>query len=64
MKRILSAWIALSLALSAHAQGPAVEAPVEPNAVGTIIFGVLFVGFCVGFIWMVWRNRDKDKKKE
>ena len=34
------------------------------NTVGTIIFGVLFFGFCIGFVWMVWRNRDKDKKKE
>jgi predicted tellurium resistance membrane protein TerC len=63
MKRILSAWIALSLALAAHAQGPVVEPPVESNTVGTIIFGVLFVGFCIGFVWMIWRNRDKDKKE-
>ena len=62
MKRILSTWIALS-PLSAHAQTPAVEPSVDFNPVGTIIFGVLFVGFCIGFVWMVWRNRDKDKKK-
>jgi threonine/homoserine/homoserine lactone efflux protein len=62
MKRILSAWITFALALSAHAQSPVVEPPPEFNAVGTIIFGVLFVGFCVGFMWMVWR-KDKNKKE-
>jgi preprotein translocase subunit SecG len=62
MKRIVSAWIALSLLLSAHAQTPAAEPQADSNPVGTIIFGVLFFGFCIGFVWMVWRNRDKDKK--
>ena len=59
MKRFLPGLIAFSLLLPAHAQAP--EPPVESNALGTIIFLVLFVGFCVGFVWMVWR-KDKEKK--
>ncbi len=59
MKRFLPGFIAFSLLLPAHAQAP--EPPVESNALGTIIFLVLFVGFCVGFVWMVWR-KDKEKK--
>ncbi len=61
MKRLLPGFIALSLLLPAHAQTP--EPPVESNTVGTIIFLVLFVGFCAGFVWMVWRNKDKGKKE-
>jgi hypothetical protein len=47
----------------AHAQTQALEPAAEFNTLGTIIFGVLFVGFCIGFVWMVWRNRDKEKKE-
>jgi len=46
---------------SAHAQTP--EPPVQSNTLATIIFLVLFVGFCAGFVWMVWRNKDKGKKE-
>jgi hypothetical protein len=59
MKRILAGSIASFLLASAHAQAP--EPAVEPNTLATAIFLVLFVGFCAGFVWMVWR---KDKKKE
>ena len=62
MKRFLAGAIASFLFASAYAQTP--EPAVEPNTLATAIFLVLFVGFCVGFAWMVWRNKDKDKKKE
>ena len=61
MKRFLPGFIAFSLLLPAHAQAP--EPPAEFNTLGTIIFVVLFVGFCAGFTWMVWRNKDKEKKE-
>ena len=61
MKRILSGFALLPY-VCAHAQTQALEPAAEFNTLGTIIFGVLFVGFCVGFVWMVWRNRDKEKK--
>ena len=62
MKRILSG-IALLPYLCAYAQAEILEPAAESNTLGTIIFGVLFVGFCIGFVWMVWRNRDKEKKE-
>ena len=62
MNRILSG-IALLLYLCAHAQAEILEPAAESNTLGTIIFGVLFVGFCIGFVWMVWRNREKEKKE-
>jgi len=62
MKRFLAGLTALSLIASAQAQTP--EPPLEPHPIGTIVFVVLFVGFCVVFAWMVWRNKDKDGKKE
>ena len=61
MKRILAALIAWFPLASAQAQAP--EPPLESNPAGTIVFVVLFVGFCVVFAWMVWRNKDKDKKE-
>ena len=60
MKRLLAALIAAPLLASAQSQAP--EPPLEPHPIGTIVFIVLFIGFCVVFAWMVWRNRDKDKK--
>jgi hypothetical protein len=60
MKRILYG-IALLPYLSAHAQAP--EPAVEPNTLATAVFLVLFVGFCAGFVWMVWRKRDKKPKE-
>jgi len=62
MKRYLWAPAALLLLASAYAQAP--EPPVESHPIGMIVFVVLFVGFCVVFAWMVWRNRDKGKKEE
>ncbi len=57
--------LALLLALahfSAYADvapGP----PVETNYLGTLSFGILFLGLCVGFVWMVWRNEKNQKGK-
>jgi hypothetical protein len=62
MTRILSGIILLLLQFQAYAQS-APEPPAESNLMGTAIFGVLFVGLCVGFGWMVWKN-DKNQKKK
>ncbi len=62
MKGFLAGSIASFLSASAHAQAPGPA--VEPNTLATAIFLVLFVGFCAGFAWMVWRNKDKKKEKE
>lgn len=38
--------------------------PAESSgSMGTIIFGILFLGFCIGFVWLVWRNEKKQKKE-
>jgi nitrate reductase NapE component len=60
MKRFLAGSVAYFQLASAHAQ--AQEPAVEPNTLATAIFLVLFVGFCAGFAWMVWRNKDKKKE--
>lgn len=57
MKRLLPALIGLCPLASAHAQ--AADPPLESHPIGTIVFVLLFVGFCVVFAWMVWRNKDK-----
>jgi len=62
MKRFLPGLIALLPAVSAFADAPA-EPPLEPHPMATIVFIVLFVGFCVVFAWMVWRKKA-DKKEE
>jgi hypothetical protein len=55
--------VPLFLLSAAQAQTSAPEPPVESNPIGLIIFALLFVGFCVGFIWMTWW-RDKAQKAE
>ena len=60
MEKFLTGSIASFLFASAHAQAP--EPAVEPNTLATAIFLLLFVGFCAGFVWMVWRNKDKKKE--
>jgi len=59
--RIVS-WIGLGLSAgSAFAQtSSAAEAPVETSGpLSAIVFGILFVGFCVGVVWMMWRSEKK-----
>ena len=36
---------------------------VADRRLATAVFLVLFVVFCVGFVWMVWRKRDKKTKE-
>lgn len=57
--------VALVLALLhgiANAQGVAPNTPVEEsNLLGTAVFGIIFVGMCLGFAWLVWWNDKKQK---
>jgi hypothetical protein len=62
MKRLLAGLLASPLAAFAQSQS-APEPPVEAHPIGTLVFVVLFVGFCVVFAWMVWRKKD-DKKED
>lgn len=59
---ILLAVLSMFLSVAqAQSSPPAEEAQASP--MGAVIFGVLFVLFCVGFARMVWRG-DKTKKSE
>ena len=60
MKRFLAGVLALPFSALAQSQ-PASEPAIESNPLGTLIFVVLFVGFCLVFGWMVWRNRGKKE---
>ena len=39
----------------------AAEPPIETNTTGLVVFGVLFVGFCVGILWMMWKGVKKKQ---
>lgn len=54
----------LLAAAQAHAvtQEPEQLATVGP--MGLVIFGVLFIGFCVGVVWMMARQKGPDAKSD
>jgi hypothetical protein len=56
----------LSLALmfgSSIAQNTQPEPPLlESGMLGTVIFGILFLVFCLGFVWFVWKNEKARKE--
>ena len=59
----------LSLALSfpftvAQAQTSQGEPPLEENKLGTVIFAVLFFGFCIAICWYMWRAEKKRKENQ
>jgi hypothetical protein len=65
MIRSLFAVILTLASLLAQAQnGAPPEPPVQSNPIATAIFGLLFIGFCVGFAVMVWRNQRKGRQDE
>jgi hypothetical protein len=66
MTRSLSALLPFILAVrSAHAEIAGANPPAdETNLVGTALFIALFVAFCAGFAWYVWRNEQKAKQKK
>jgi hypothetical protein len=58
MNRYLFGCIASLLGASVRAE--TLEPAIESSPIATIAFIVLFVGFCAGFAWMVWRKKDKE----
>jgi hypothetical protein len=63
MARLLSAFSLLLVYGSAFAE-IAPEPQAQSNTVGFILFGILFLAMCVGFIWLVIWNDKKQKTKE
>jgi len=64
MTRFLSGLSLLLFYGSAYAQTAPANDPEPASPIGLIIFGVLFVGFCVGFVWMVYSADKKKKTKQ
>ncbi|MBI2959589.1 MAG: hypothetical protein HYY28_04690 [Betaproteobacteria bacterium] len=63
MARILSGLLLLLSLCYAFAAQAVDNPPAESSgSMGTIIFGILFFGFCIGFVWLVWRNEKKQKQ--
>ena len=64
--RFLSALLPLFLLLcSAHAEIAGTNPPAEEtNLLGTAVFIALFVAFCAGFFWLVWKNEQKAKQEK
>ena len=60
MNRHVFGSIALSFAAQVRAE--TLEPAIESSPIATVAFIVVFVGFCAGFAWMVWRNRDNKKE--
>lgn len=64
MTRFLFVLSFLFMHVSAYAD-VAAEAPQESSGVtGFIVFGVIFIVVCIGFVWMVIRNDKKEKGKQ
>ncbi len=66
MSRFIPAVLAVpvSFLVQAFARADvAAEPPLETNSTALVVFGVLFIGFCVGILWMTWKAGKKDQDK-
>ena len=57
----LAAAVLLPLQAFAVESTGGAEPPLETNTTGLVVFGVLFVGFCVGILWMMWKGGKKKQ---
>ena len=65
MARLLSAFSLLLACFPAFAEiAPAAATAEQSNTLGFILFGILFVAMCVGFVWVVIWNDRRQKAKE
>ena len=66
MSRLLSGLSLLLFYCSGYATLPVTKVQVQEEATASpiviIVFGILFVGFCVGFTWMVYTGSKKSKQ--
>lgn len=64
MVRILCSFLLALASWSAYAQSSGAEPPVEHASMLTVvIFVVLFVAGCVGFVWYTWWQGRKEKER-
>ncbi len=66
MTRPVSGFFLVLLTLCAYAQQTheaAAEPPLEVNDLAIALFALVFVGVCVAFAWMVWRNHKREQQK-
>ena len=66
MRRFLSGLSLFLFYCSAYAEIAATKVQDEATAspIVVIVFGILFVGFCVGFTWMVYSGSKKSKQAD
>ena len=62
MSRIASSLLLLLCAGLAHAQEQ--EPPLEGNLTAVVVFAVLFVVFCVGLVWILWKHRKSSAAEQ
>ncbi len=58
LARLLPAGVLMTLAAVAQAVTEP-EPPLEQHPIGIAVFALLFVGFCVGMVWMIYRSNSK-----
>jgi len=64
MTRFLSGLFLFLFYCSAYAEIAVANVPAEQsNATGFILFSILFLALCVGFVWLVIWNDKKQKEK-
>jgi heme/copper-type cytochrome/quinol oxidase subunit 2 len=55
--------VSLLVMTSVHAAQPAAEEQMETvGPLGVWIFALIFLGACVWYAWLTWRNERKDRQ--
>jgi hypothetical protein len=62
--KLVPAVLLMLAAAQAHAVAQEPEQLASVGPVGLAIFGVLFIGFCVGVVWMMARQKDPGNEQE
>lgn len=65
MVRFLSGFSLFLACFPAFAEiAPAAAAAEQSNIAGFVLFGLLFVAMCAGFVWLIIWNDRKQKANE
>jgi UDP-N-acetylmuramyl pentapeptide phosphotransferase/UDP-N-acetylglucosamine-1-phosphate transferase len=64
MMRLLYSFLLALATCCAYAQSSVAEPPVEhASPVVVVIFVVVFIAGCVGFVWYTWHSGRKNQEK-